>query len=360
VRAERARRGILPELEFISGTSGAIASTASYLRGDDLRIELDARIAAVDKVIGLPQAPWAQPWRAPLLALFTGVPGVFGPWVEAFTEHLWSRARSGSAVRLGTVEQLADFWMPARTFVPRLPQEFFERTAATFTDPSHGVGVAFNSFDPTTGVEHLYVNDAGMALIRAHHDRNASYGALHERTVYQPITPDGVRAALWLFYYGFPADRPAGNHVDGCYARSIVVDELTFADRIYAVKPINDRWIGRLPQNLLEVQDMQTELWMNTSWREQSRLVETINQLHRDDRLDRSATDKAYHVIELVPVEIQVQRGFFTYFVEDRSVFDDARTQASTALRLREPCGAGKGIGVSVATTGTNSGAPGT
>ena len=65
--------------------------------------------------------------------------------------------------------------------------------------------MAFNSFDPTTGIEQLYVNASGLA-------------------------------------------------------------------RIYAVKPVNDRWLGRLPQNQFEVSDMQTEFWMEASYREQFRL----------------------------------------------------------------------------------------
>jgi hypothetical protein len=57
IRAERARRGILTELEFISCTSGAIATTATYLRGGDLSAELEERITAVERLAGLPRAP---------------------------------------------------------------------------------------------------------------------------------------------------------------------------------------------------------------------------------------------------------------------------------------------------------------
>src|SRR3712207_6615256 len=92
---------------------------------------------------------------------------------------------------------------------------------------------------------------------------------------------------------------------------------------------------------------MQTELWMGISYREQARLIGTLNQLQRAHRLtdpgnqsDRAAqvppetaarTAKRYHEIELIPVEIAMQRGFFTYFVEDPEVFEDAR---SHSLRL--------------------------
>ena len=141
-----------------------------------------------------------------------------------------------------TLYDLLDLWLPAHAFVPKLPSQFFRQTSDTFNDHSHGIGVAFNSFEPTSGIEHLYVNEPGLRLIRRHHDRHAGYGRGHEGTIYRPITPEAVRDALWLFLYGFPTSRPGhAAHVDGAYTRSIILDELTFADRIYAVKPINHR-----------------------------------------------------------------------------------------------------------------------
>lgn len=133
--------------------------------------------------------------------------------------------------------------------------------------------------------------------------------------------------------------------------------QLTGAKRIYAVKPINDRWLGRLPQNLFEVADMQTEFWMEASYREQYRLIETINDLKSAGRLAskpkgqrdnghvtgteiesriRRVSQKKYKDVELIPVEIAIQRGFFTYFVEDREVFRDAYGQSLQLLMERD------------------------
>jgi hypothetical protein len=48
-------------------------------------------------------------------------------------------------------------------------------------------------------------------------DSDAEYGTSSDRTVYPPITPEGVRNALWLFAYGFPPAKPGvTQHVDGC------------------------------------------------------------------------------------------------------------------------------------------------
>jgi hypothetical protein len=378
VDAEAARRrerlGILPELEFISCTSGAIASVVTYLKGEDVREATERGIAAVDAANLLPRNALTDPLRPFGTMFFTGVPGVFGPWVQAFAHHLAERVTGfvnpksphyGAAPT--TIDEFADLWLPARAFVPKRPQEFFDDAARVLADAdhAHGVGVAFNSFDPKTGIEQLYVNAAGLAQIKNHYDENADYGRAHGHTIYQPVTPDAVRNALWLFYYGFPADKLGPDrYVDGAYARSIILNELTNAKRIYAVKPVNNRWLGRLPQNQFEISDMQTEFWMEASYREQYRLIETINDLKAAGRLqdpvrapqpdgrgkitgaaqDAKADDrrlervkaKEYAGLELIPVEIAMQRGYFTYFVENREVFQDSYGQSLRLLLERD------------------------
>jgi hypothetical protein len=290
--------------------------------------------------------------------MLTGVPGVFGPYTEAYRRHVWRRLRGFVDPRSRfflavptTPEDFYDLWFPAAMFVPKLPAAFFDETAEVFTDRGHGVGVAFNAFDPASGLEQLYVNDAALHRIAAHYDPLCDYGQTHRHTVYQPITPEAVRTALWLVGYGFPADRSGPDQlVDGAYARSMILSELTGSERIYAVKPTNDRWIGRLPQNAFEVQDMQTEFWWEASYREQARLIETINDLQAAGRLTEPVEPtgpvadggiepvrrKRYRTVELVPVEIGMQRGFFDYFVEDREVFTAAYAQSLQLLTQRD------------------------
>lgn len=327
--------GLLPGLEMISCTSGAIASTATYLRGGDLREELAQRIAAVERATAwLPRGRWAEPLRIAAVTGWTGLPGVFGGVAQAYPSAvlraLGRLARSGRGwLSPLDPQDIADVALPARMFVPELTDAFFEQTAQTLAGSP--VGVACNSFDPRAGVEYLYVNQAGLDRIRRHHDPGADYGRRRDRTVYCRIEPAGLRAALWLFYYGFDGQ----THVDGAYARSLILDELTFADRIWLVTPVNHRWLGRLPRNLLEVLDLQTELWMGTSRREQVRTIELINRLGGDGRtaLQAAADDgKNYHHIALEPVEIEIQRDFFSYFIESMSVFDRAYQQAHQQL----------------------------
>lgn len=334
-RDQEAAADFLPGLEMISCTSGAIASAATYLRGGDLRDELETRIAEVERAMaGLPRwGPWTDPLRSAAVTMWTGVPGVFGGMREAYTEHLlrssmrW--ASGGGWLSLPTAKGVLDLLLPARILVPKLPQEFFEQTAATFNGSP--IGVACNSFDPRKGIEHLYLNDAGLTHIQRHHDSAAGYGRTRDRTAYEPITADGLRAALWLFYYGFETQ----TKVDGAYTRAIILDELTFADRIWVVTPINDRWLGSLPGNLLEVLDLQTELWMGTSYREQLRAIDLVNKVGDSGREALSAgrdRTKTYHPIDLREIEIEIQRDFFTYFLEDMTVFEKAYHQSYEKL----------------------------
>jgi hypothetical protein len=328
--------GLLPGLEMISCTSGAIASTASYLRGEDLRADLQRRIDDAEQA----RRRWwlttrETPQQAAAATVLLGVPGVFRGLLYALPRHYWRTTldflREGIGWRRApTVEDLTDLLLPARVLVPDLPDEFFTATVETLTRAP--VGVVFNSYAPTRDVEYLHVNERGLDLIREYHDPAASYDG-SGRVQYRPISRAGLREALWLFYYGIRGDAA----VDGAYARSIIVDELTFAQQIWAVRPLNSTWLGPLPSNLPEVLDLQTELWMNASYREQVRAIRLIDrlgdagraELSKDDRKDRD-----YHPVDLQEVELQRQRGYWTYFVEDLDVFDAAR--ALTYSRLSE------------------------
>ena len=344
-----------PGLKMITCTSGTIAGVAKFLQRGDLRAMVQDGIDAVDRATWLPREQWADPARLALITGWTGLPGIFGPYIQAVGERVLAEAMATASGAWPPLPPTPQEWVntiaPARMFVPEIPQSRFEEWATALNQDR--VGIAFNSFDPSAGEEYLYVNDLGMELIRQHHDRHARHGSSRKHSTYKPIDASAVKNALWLFWYGF--DQP-GQHVDGAYARSIILNEATFADTIYAVKPVNHRWIGPLPQNAYEVLDMQTELWMGTSYRQQRYQIDLINRLLDEGRLlspGQAANPappaagqagngppahgknlKEYHHVEFVPVEIQVQRGFFTYFVEDINVFDDALQQGRKVLQV--------------------------
>ncbi len=339
-RDRGARDGLLPGLEMISCTSGAIASTALYLRGEDLGADLEQRINQARQSrdhwwLGTVETPQ----QAAVATLLVGVPGVFRGLVYSLPRHYWRTTidlvRDGIGWRrLPTAEDLTDLLMPARVFVPELSDAFFERTADTLNAAS--IGVVCNSFAPTQDVEYLHVNEVGLELIREYHDPSAAYDGDRGRVRYRPITPTGLREALWLFSYGLQGNA----RIDGAYARSIILDELTFAEDLWAVRPLNNRWIGSLPSNLPEVLDLQTELWMNASYRQQIRALRLIERLDQAGRTELSKNDdkgRDYHEIELHEVELASQRGFYSYFIEDMAVFRDAREAAYHTLSAQYP-----------------------
>lgn len=338
---EHARRhgsstGIPQELKMITCTSGAITLTARFLQGKDLREEFMAFIESVDRVTRLPRESWADPLRQALVLNVTGLPGIFGPSWQALARDardalvkMWSTEE----VSWPTPQNLVNAALPAGWLMPQRTAQSFEPVATAFNAAT--IGIAFNSFDIFTGYENLYVNEPGMELIARHHDRNASYGNERKHTVYSRITPEAVANALWLLYYGF--DRP-GQLVDGCYARSIIMNELTFASRIFAVKPVNDHWLGAPPKNYFDVRDLETDLWMSTSYRQQRYQIELVNQLIQDGRIHPPRAGlpqvrrKHDHVIDIVPVEIKTRPGYFKYFVESPETFDDARSESLRIL----------------------------
>jgi hypothetical protein len=230
-RRELQQRPVLEELEFISCTSGMIAWTALYLRGVDLRAALEAQIAEVDRALPLPRNELYAPWRAPLVALLTGLPGIFRPLRVAYARHFGERLSGfldphspwfGALPTTWT--ELWDLWLPARLFIPTRPRRFFEELAATF-EAEDRLGIAFNSYKPQSGDEYLYVNQRGLQLIREHYDKHAAYDRRRgtSPTIYRRIDVEGIRAALWLLEYGFRETFDGEHLFDGAYARSVIV-----------------------------------------------------------------------------------------------------------------------------------------
>ena len=84
-------------------------------------------------------------------------------------------------------------------------------------------------------------------------------------TEYRPIDADAVRSALWLSLYGFSNRYQGETAIDGAYQRQLIVSKLTSCDVIYAIKPQASAWQA-VPGNLFEVQDFNTEMWINASF----------------------------------------------------------------------------------------------
>ncbi len=339
----------LDRLKFISCTSGAIRWTAAYLSGKTLRTEIYNEVENAKLAAQLPRSSFFDPWRAPVLASLVGLPNIFEPtrtaYARHFQERLWGFFDRQSPWFLSVPTSWDEVWdllLPAQQLVPVFRQETFDEIAEIFNGQK-SIGIAFNTFNPQSDTEYLHVNTTALEMIKEY-DKGADFGARHKNTVYKEIDSEYVRAALWLLQYGFKEKFGDEHLIDGAYYRDVILKELTFAERIYIPRPINPRWLGRMPRNLLETEDMKIELWFGGGYHRQYRMIEQANEWlegHKGwqlTRIDGVPDEEAanYTEIDLVEVPVATQRGFFDYFLEDVEVFERAYLDSMQKLIDKE------------------------
>jgi hypothetical protein len=265
------------------------------------------------------------------LALF-GKPGVFVP---AYVEYLQDMSKNSRRVWRHICTRphevlLAQEWLelfPCRFLVPDFPAVLFEKIADVLLNAS--VGVAFNSYNPRSGEEHVYLNNRARDLL---HEKSRSKKCKYDpgkpsdyrrRTIYQNIDAKAVRNGLWLYEYGF--DKKESGFVDGAYFRGMILSELAVAQRIFCVRPINRRWQGDMPRNYPELEDLKTEIGFNGSYCGERYQIDLVNKFL--DALNANGKGK-YHQIDLQEIEIRQPRGYFDYIFESEQVFSDAYKDA--------------------------------
>lgn len=354
---------------FISCTSGTVYWVAKYLEGkEDLRQLIRDESDAVRRASMMPGNELGRALQSLAYMSWIGRPGLLEPVIPTYVKYWVKRFRDfltpGSPGWLAVPTNLDELWdlvLPAKLFTPTLDPMTFVDMANTLK--SAGIGIAFNSYEPESGIEYVHVNPLGLEMMRDTLPE-AEYGLRVDDRVYEPITPDAVRNALWLLEYGFDRSDNGRRLTDGEYVRSIIVDELAFADEIICVRPVNTRWIGHLPQNIPERVVLQMDLWLNASYREQRDNIDLVNKFvdgwrghqlqeiktdakatgngaatvgGRDGQLPERGLPKKYHRVTLTPVEVQSPRSFFDSFVESVEVFDQACSQSLKALRNSVP-----------------------
>ncbi|WP_315718786.1 MULTISPECIES: hypothetical protein [unclassified Bradyrhizobium] len=315
--------GVTPDL--VTATSGQILVLSAWLQGLDLRDQLISSDRLRD--------PTSQ-----LRTVMFGYPGVFRPaYAEALTRFVsWPDWRDGP------FNVIADRLLPAQQYVPVRSEADFMHAAETLNGTP--IGVVFNTYDPETGTGCLYGNDAARALLpseksipnahgakarqsAAKRDRRYASDVSAERTI-RPITPEAIKAALWLSLYGF-AKLPEGQ-MDGAYHRACIVSELHGFDRIFAVRPLAGGWQGEVPQNWFEVQDWTYEMWFSVGYKAEVDALKRINDLIAAGVI----TDPKYKSVDLVEIQPETPAGYFNYFVERGEVYESA--VVATELKFAE------------------------
>lgn len=320
--------GVRPQM--LSCTSGMIEWAARWLQGKDLRAELEAAIRSARAFPPtMPVANW-------LKIVTQGLPGVFRPALVEYWQR-WMQPFDPNDQKAW-----ADRIAPAQIWVPLRSDAVFAEIADTF-NRTDDIAIFFNSFDPDDGYEIVHANPAGWAYLRAlwsarglsgdgeigvrvEPERVGPHGP---RVIYEPITTESVRDALWLNAYGFGPREAPRQRIDGAYVRQFILSELVDADVLFIARPQAYAWLGRAPQNYTEIQDFQTELWFNAAYGQQIHSIEMVNAWIREGKLK----DNGYKQVRLEPIEIAVQRSYFDYFVEDISVYDHAYDTARKHIR---------------------------
>lgn len=226
--------------------------------------------------------------------------------------------------------------VPSRLAVPQFGDAFYEGIAQTFR-AVRDIGIAFNSYNPQTGQEHVYLNDAARALLKENRPEPEAFepgqsSKARPYRVYQDVDAEGVRDALWLYAYGF--DDRASGFLDGAYFRGTMLSEVARADLVFSVRPLHHQWQGPLPRNYPGVEDLKTEVSFNGAYSAERNQVLLVNKLLADGAFTAEAR-RRYREVQLEEIEVDMQRGYLDYLLESMEVFEAAERKGEQAFARR-------------------------
>ena len=245
--------------------------------------------------------------------------------------------------------------VPGRLLVPNFKKKYLSDIADSF-NKNDKIGIVFNTYNPQTGCEHVHMNKVAKEQLNTDFDTDecdldkeqgeCNHAAVKEpryrfRTRNKKISARSIMDALWIFYaYGFDKKHPVYKKetdatIDGALWRQVMLSELVDADIIYAVRPINSRWQGKLPTNWPGNEDMKWEMLFNSAYMGERDKIYLINKLMREGRLAAQKDSKEnFHCIDIVELEIQTQEAYLEYFAESKEVFSKAGNQALQAFDM--------------------------
>ncbi|MGZ3625756.1 MAG: hypothetical protein ACXVDN_22050 [Ktedonobacteraceae bacterium] len=328
--------------DIITCTSGMIGWLAKWLDGEDLehlileQYQKDTRFP--------PSLDWLN--SLSMVTLF-GSSGLMRP---AWPEY-WARWLTPMTLREELPEQLFDRMFPQQSAVPSRGLEDMEHIADVFNYSS--MPVVFSTLHPKTGKAYLHINEAAQAFLKVKDEeivKEKDIGKEIGPEKYTRITTKTVGGGLWILQYGFEHPlqhrlNPLGL-VDGVYNRQFIISELDECDRIYAVRPLNTKWLDHPPRNILDLVTFILWMWMNSAYTTEIAGMEAINDLVDNNLIDNDLisslikkgdlTHHPYKRIELIPVEIERHYGFTYYGHEEKEVYEMAFNEAMAALLEHE------------------------
>ncbi len=204
--------------------------------------------------------------------------------------------------------------MPARSLIPAFPPNFYSDISDALNDTE--IGVVFNAYNFEEGCESVYMNKVALKLTGKTLGPHASKSWID----YQPITAATAEQALYLYQYGF---KNSTQTVDGAYVRDVVLSEIPSdhneIDRIAAVRPQPDNWLGGPPISNVDLQSLQTQVAFNATYIAERERIRLINRLAGE--LKRDPPPKQVSILELPLAEA---RTWWDYVVESDAIFRSA------------------------------------
>lgn len=204
--------------------------------------------------------------------------------------------------------------VPARSLVPAFPADFYSGIAEALNDTE--VGVAFNAYNFEDGHEYVYMNKAALKLTGKTLGRHSAKSWIE----YQPITAATAEQALYLYQYGF---KTSTQTVDGAYCRDVILSEVPSEnneiDRIAAVRPQPDNWLGGPPLSNVELQSLQTQVGFNATYIGERERIRLMNRL--SGQLKWDTQPRRVSILELPLAE---PRTWWDYVVESEQIFRSA------------------------------------
>ena len=279
--------GITPDL--VTATSGQIIVLGEWLRGTDL----ETLLVDPNRSSGV---------LGTVMTAFSGDRGIFRPAVSEYWQRWMTVPKSWA--------ELPARLLPAEQYVPLRSKAYLGEIAALLEGAKFGV--VFNAYDLDEGEGVLFGNAIAKTLLK-------------DVQLLQ-ITEEAIESALWLSLYGFNG-LPNGR-MDGAYFRPCVIAELQDFDKVFAVRPLAQGWVGKTPQSWFDVQDWQTEMWFSAGYKAEVAEMKRINKLIEDGSLK----DPDYKKIELIEVCTNRPAGYFNFFTERPEVFKEAYDEAMKKL----------------------------
>ena len=304
------RSGKMPQM--VTCTSGQILHVAKWLQGVDIQVFFEESVQQT------------QP---------------FGSWLDGnlIYKQLWANSQvirpSTSEFPLDVMETIGRSWtrawsdptnfslfrelynvMPARSLVPAFPGDFYSGIADALNGTK--IGVVFNAYNFEDGREYVYMNEAALKLT----GKTPGVHADKSWIEYQPIDAATAEQALYLYQYGFKASTQT---VDGAYVRDVVLSEIPSEnneiDRIAAVRPQPDNWLGGPPLSNVDLQSLQTQVAFNAAYIGERERIRLMNRL--SGKLKGDTQPKQVSILELPLAEA---RTWWDYVVESEQIFRSA------------------------------------